>query len=107
MADELPELVVRDAAAWRTWLAKQHANPVGIWLVLAKKGTQKPTSLTYDQVERDGGNGGHEMSLWVMLMGALGGAPGHTIFYEPVKAWMGGVGLLSYDNVLSKHRSGL
>ena len=49
MADELPELVVRDAAAWRTWLAKQHANPVGIWLVLAKKGTEKPTSLTYDQ----------------------------------------------------------
>lgn len=49
MADELPELVVRDAAAWRTWLAKHHANPVGIWLVLAKKGTEKPTSLTYDQ----------------------------------------------------------
>lgn len=49
MADELPELVVRDAAAWRTWLAKNHANPVGIWLVLAKKGTEKPTSLTYDQ----------------------------------------------------------
>ena len=49
MTDELPELVVRDAAAWRTWLAKNHANPVGIWLVLAKKGTEKPTSLTYDQ----------------------------------------------------------
>jgi uncharacterized protein YdeI (YjbR/CyaY-like superfamily) len=49
MADELPELLVRDAAAWRTWLAKHHANPVGIWLVLAKKGTEKPTSLTYDQ----------------------------------------------------------
>ena len=49
MADELPELVVRDAAAWRTWLAKHHANLVGIWLVLAKKGTEKPTSLTYDQ----------------------------------------------------------
>ena len=49
MADELPELVVRDAAAWRTWLAGHHANPVGVWLVLAKKGTEKPTSLTYDQ----------------------------------------------------------
>jgi len=62
------------------------------------------TSFTYDEVERDGGNGGHEMSLWVMLMGALGGAPGHTIFYEPVKEWMGGVGLLSYDNVLPRQR---
>ena len=49
MADELPELVVRDAAAWRTWLAGHHANPVGVWLLLAKKGTEKPTSLTYDQ----------------------------------------------------------
>lgn len=49
MADELPELVVRDAAAWRTWLAGHHADPAGVWLVLAKKGTEKPTSLTYDQ----------------------------------------------------------
>jgi uncharacterized protein YdeI (YjbR/CyaY-like superfamily) len=49
MADELPELIVRDAAAWRTWLAGHHADPAGVWLVLAKKGTEKPTSLTYDQ----------------------------------------------------------
>jgi uncharacterized protein YdeI (YjbR/CyaY-like superfamily) len=49
MADELPELIVRDAAAWRAWLAKHHADPTGVWLVLAKKGTEKPTSLTYDQ----------------------------------------------------------
>jgi uncharacterized protein YdeI (YjbR/CyaY-like superfamily) len=49
MADDLPELIVRDAAAWRTWLAGHHADPVGVWLVLAKKGTEKPTSLTYDQ----------------------------------------------------------
>jgi uncharacterized protein YdeI (YjbR/CyaY-like superfamily) len=46
---ELPELIVRDAAAWRAWLAKHHANPAGVWLVLAKKGTEQPTSLTYDQ----------------------------------------------------------
>jgi uncharacterized protein YdeI (YjbR/CyaY-like superfamily) len=49
MADELPELIVRDAAAWRTWLARHHADPDGVWLVLAKKGTAKPTSLSYDQ----------------------------------------------------------
>jgi uncharacterized protein YdeI (YjbR/CyaY-like superfamily) len=49
MADELPELIVRDAAAWRAWLAKHHADPTSVWLVLAKKGTEKPTSLTYDQ----------------------------------------------------------
>jgi len=42
------ELILRDAAAWRSWLAKHHAEPDGVWLVLAKKGTVEPTSLTYD-----------------------------------------------------------
>jgi len=46
---EPPELVVRDTAAWRRWLGAHHAQPEGVWLVLAKKGTTKPTSLTYDQ----------------------------------------------------------
>ena len=49
MTVEPPELIVRDAEAWRTWLAKHHADPAGVWLVLAKKGTEEPTSLTYDQ----------------------------------------------------------
>jgi uncharacterized protein YdeI (YjbR/CyaY-like superfamily) len=43
-----PELIVRDAGAWRAWLRKHHAEPEGVWLVLAKKGTLEPTSLTYD-----------------------------------------------------------
>jgi uncharacterized protein YdeI (YjbR/CyaY-like superfamily) len=49
VAIELPELVLRDATAWRKWLDKHHAQPEGVWLVLAKKGTTKPTSLTYDK----------------------------------------------------------
>jgi len=55
------------------------------------------TQMSYEEIEREGGNGGHEMSLWVALMGALGGAKSRTVFYEPVKEWMGGVGLISYD----------
>ncbi|CAA9322299.1 MAG: hypothetical protein AVDCRST_MAG29-517 [uncultured Nocardioidaceae bacterium] len=47
MAEELPELVVADAAAWRTWLHEHHAEPRGVWLTLAKKGTTRPTSLSY------------------------------------------------------------
>ena len=38
-----------DAKAWRAWLDKKHSASDGIWLVLAKKGTLKPTSLTYAQ----------------------------------------------------------
>jgi uncharacterized protein YdeI (YjbR/CyaY-like superfamily) len=49
VADELTELIVADAAAWRGWLGEHHADPAGVWLVLAKKTTTDPTSLTYDQ----------------------------------------------------------
>jgi uncharacterized protein YdeI (YjbR/CyaY-like superfamily) len=49
MADHLPELCVPDAAAWRAWLSEHHAQPDGVWLVLAKKGTSHPTSLRYDE----------------------------------------------------------
>ncbi|HEX3910214.1 MAG TPA: YdeI/OmpD-associated family protein [Solirubrobacteraceae bacterium] len=49
MAEELPELVVADEGAWRAWLAERHAEAPGVWLVLAKKGTTEPTSLSYDQ----------------------------------------------------------
>jgi uncharacterized protein YdeI (YjbR/CyaY-like superfamily) len=48
-AEELPELIVSDAAAWRKWLGRHHADSGGVWLVLAKKGTVTPTQLTYDQ----------------------------------------------------------
>jgi uncharacterized protein YdeI (YjbR/CyaY-like superfamily) len=46
---ELPELLVSDAVAWRSWLDENHAAQVGVWLVLAKKGINEPTSLTYVQ----------------------------------------------------------
>jgi uncharacterized protein YdeI (YjbR/CyaY-like superfamily) len=46
---ELTELTAVDAAAWRRWLAGHHADEAGVWLVLAKKGTTEPTSLTYEQ----------------------------------------------------------
>ncbi|MBC6459102.1 YdeI/OmpD-associated family protein [Actinomadura sp. HBU206391] len=49
MAAEPLELAVADAAAWREWLGESHGTSAGVWLVLAKKGTTRPTSLTYDQ----------------------------------------------------------
>ena len=48
MADDLEELIVLDAGAWRRWLAENHRRGSGVWLVLAKKGTTKPTALSYD-----------------------------------------------------------
>lgn len=49
MTEELPELTVADAAAWRAWLGAHHGDPQGVWLVLAKKGTTTPTRLSYQQ----------------------------------------------------------
>jgi uncharacterized protein YdeI (YjbR/CyaY-like superfamily) len=49
VAVQLPELIVADAAAWADWLAEHHDEAAGVSLVLAKKGSTDPTSLTYDQ----------------------------------------------------------
>lgn len=46
MADEMPELLLPDAAAWHAWLEENHAASNGVWLVLSKKGGTV-TSLTY------------------------------------------------------------
>jgi uncharacterized protein YdeI (YjbR/CyaY-like superfamily) len=43
------QLLVADIRAWRTWLEENHSSGDGVWLVLAKKGTLEPTSLTYLQ----------------------------------------------------------
>lgn len=42
-------LVVADAAAWRAWLDEHEHIHDGVWLMLSKKGTVSPTSLTYAQ----------------------------------------------------------
>ena len=49
MTTTVQELVMPDARAWRRWLAEHHDESTGVWLVLAKKGTSTPTTLTYDQ----------------------------------------------------------
>ena len=46
---ELPTLIVADAAAFRDWLDVNRDGSDGVWLVLAKKHTTDPTSLTYAQ----------------------------------------------------------
>jgi uncharacterized protein YdeI (YjbR/CyaY-like superfamily) len=48
-AVDVPELLVVDAGEWRRWLSAHHADSLGVWLVLAKKGTADPTTLSYDE----------------------------------------------------------
>ena len=46
---DLSELLVVDAAEWRAWLSSHRLESQGVWLVLAKKRTTHPTTLTYDE----------------------------------------------------------
>ena len=46
---DLPSLIVADAPAFRDWLDANRDGSDGVWLVLAKKNTTDPTSLTYAQ----------------------------------------------------------
>ncbi len=49
MSEIQDEILLPDASAWELWLAHNHASHAGVWLVLARKGTLEPTSLSYDQ----------------------------------------------------------
>jgi len=42
-------LTVADALGWSRWLTDHGGERSSVWLVLAKKGTTEPTSLTYDE----------------------------------------------------------
>lgn len=44
---DFPTLIVADAAAFREWFDANDGSSDGVWLVLAKKNTTDPTSLTY------------------------------------------------------------
>ncbi|WP_132047446.1 YdeI/OmpD-associated family protein [Curtobacterium sp. PhB136] len=44
---DIDPFVVADATAWRDWLVAHDDESDGVWLVLAKKGTTEPTSVTY------------------------------------------------------------
>ena len=46
---ETPVLTVADARSWSEWLRNQGRQAEGVWLVLAKKGTTDPTTLTYEE----------------------------------------------------------
>lgn len=45
MADDITELLLRDAGAWHEWLARHHASEDAAWLILARKGVTEPTSV--------------------------------------------------------------
>lgn len=51
-------------------------------------------ALTDDYILANGGNGGMEIRNWACAMGALQGARGEVIAYEPVPEWVTGLGFV-------------
>ncbi len=52
--------------------------------------------MDHAELEKTAGIGGSEILMWAMLIGAMNDAPARTLFYEAVKAWMGGVTVVAY-----------
>jgi aromatic ring-opening dioxygenase catalytic subunit (LigB family) len=51
--------------------------------------------LSMDQLQARAGNGGLEMVNWLMMAEMVPGARGEQIYYEPMRAWMTGLGGLA------------
>jgi 2,3-dihydroxyphenylpropionate 1,2-dioxygenase len=52
--------------------------------------------LSYEEVEKQGGHGGHELLNWVALMGAMRGVAADYVVYEKVVEWIAGMGYAAY-----------
>ena len=69
-------------------------------LALLERGdVQALKGMTFEEIEKGGGHGGHELLNWMATMGAMNGAPAKIIGYEPVKEWICGMGYIAYDGV--------
>jgi len=53
--------------------------------------------LSDEQVLREGGNGAFELRNWMVAMGTMPGCRGRLIAYEPMEAWVTGLGLVELE----------
>jgi uncharacterized protein YdeI (YjbR/CyaY-like superfamily) len=73
------DLRVKDRAAWERWLAAHHTDSAGVWLVLAKKGSNISTP-TYQEALAvalcfgwiDGKKGARDAATWAQRFGPRG-----------------------------------
>lgn len=57
---------------------------------VARGDVDRLAGLTWEEIERDGGNGGQEIRNWIALLGAVPGWKGEVLAYEPVAEWITG-----------------
>ncbi len=54
-------------------------------------------ALTAADILDRAGNGGLEILNWIAMAGAVAGARGETIYYEPIPSWLTGMGGVAMD----------
>ncbi|TVY30690.1 2,3-dihydroxyphenylpropionate/2,3-dihydroxicinnamic acid 1,2-dioxygenase [Lachnellula hyalina] len=54
-------------------------------------------ALSYSEVEKEAGHGGHEVLNWVAMLGAMKGAKSRLLVYEPVIEWICGMTYVDFD----------
>jgi 2,3-dihydroxyphenylpropionate 1,2-dioxygenase len=99
-----PNLMV-DLAAYEIEMARTANRPLvnAEWDrrfldALGRGDTEAVKAYGYDEVEREGGHGGHEILNWAAVMGAMGGQPARIVGYEPVTEWICGMAYATYPN---------
>lgn len=58
---------------------------------------EEVVALTDAEVER-AGNGAHEIRSWLTVAGAVPGKPARVLAYEPITAWVTGMGVITYGD---------
>jgi hypothetical protein len=56
---------------------------------------ERLAALGFEEIEAQGGNGAQELRNWVAVLGALPGAKGEVLAYEPVPEWITGSAVVS------------
>jgi 2,3-dihydroxyphenylpropionate 1,2-dioxygenase len=60
---------------------------------LEKGDLRKYTELTSERILEVAGNGGQELRTWMVMLAALGFAPGKALAYSPMPEWLTGMGV--------------
>lgn len=99
---EDPKLMT-DLATYEIEMARTSTTPLvnAEWdrrfLAAVEKGDRDfVCGLSYEEIEAQGGHGGHEVLNWCALMGAMRGKPATVLAYEPVTEWICGMGFVTY-----------
>ena len=58
-------------------------------------------NLTYEEVEKEAGHGGHEILNYVAVSGAMGGKKAKKLLYEPTLEWISGMAYVDFE--VGKH----